>query len=416
MKVQLVRWRLAAGAITGILSLAVLASDDGPRSAVHAPARAAALAQRRQTYIVQGRSAEEAGRAVLRSGGSIDADLSVIQAVSARLEQREVAALRAAPEPSLHVYADAEVRASSVGGLPETYYPSEVEARKLHLGGVTGTGVTVAVVDSGLWNQHGPDQSAPGEGASRILAQYDVTAAQPLAAAASLATSYTANIDDQFGHGTHVTSIIASSGLATTGNFQGVAPGVNLVSVRVLNAQGVGTYSNVISGIQWVIANKVRYNIRVMNLSLSAPPRSFYWQDPLNQAVMAAWNAGIVVVAAAGNFGPGPMTIGVPGNVPYVITVGAVTDNYFPLQPSKYRLASFSSVGPTYEGFVKPEVVAMGGHMRGLRPRQQYAGAGVSSVVRCDGRRLHDVRHLDGGRRHQRGRRSHTRGQPAAHP
>ena len=72
-----------------------------------------------------------------------------------------------------------------------------------------------------------------------------------------------------------------------------------------------------------------------MNLSLSAPARSHYWDDPLNQAVMAAWASGIVVVASAGNRGPAPMTIGVPGNVPYVITVGAVTDNYQPFEPER---------------------------------------------------------------------------------
>jgi serine protease AprX len=88
----------------------------------------------------------------------------------------------------------------------------------------------------------------------------------------------------------------------------------------------------------------------------------------LDQAVTAAWNAGIVVVAAAGNFGPGPMTIGVPGNNPYAITVGAVTDNYHPLQPSYYRLGSFSSAGPTSDGFVKPDVVAMGGHVLAYAP------------------------------------------------
>jgi subtilisin family serine protease len=368
MKVQRKRWQLAAGAITGILSLAVLTGGDVPSPGAHALRRAAAVAGPRQTYIVQARSAAEAGRAVTQAGGNVDADLSVIRAVSARLDQRELAALRAAPEPRVHVYANEEVRASSTGTLPETYYPSEIDARNLHVGGITGTGVTVAVVDSGLWSQHGPDQSAPGEGTSRILAQYDVTTANAFSAASSLFTANTTNINDQFGHGTHVTSIIASSGVATTGNFQGVAPGVNLVSVRVLNAQGVGTYANVISGIQWVIANKGRYNIRVMNLSLSGPPHSFYWQDPLNQAVMAAWKAGIVVVVAAGNAGPKPMTIGVPGNVPYVITVGAVTDNYYPLQPSQYRLAAFSSAGPTYEGFVKPEVVAMGGHILAYAP------------------------------------------------
>jgi hypothetical protein len=83
---------------------------------------------------------------------------------------------------------------------------------------------------------------------------------------------------------------------------------------------------------------------------------------------MAAWQAGIVVVVAAGNRGPSPQTIGVPGNVPYVITVGAVTDSYYPMQPSKYKLTSFSSTGPTYEGFVKPEVVGMGGHILAYAP------------------------------------------------
>jgi serine protease AprX len=372
MKVQLKRWPLAAGAITGILSL-LLSGGDALRPAAEALAHAAADGPR-HPYIVQARSAAEAGRAVTRAGGKVRGDLSVIRAVGALLDERELTALRNADLPGLEVYADSKVNASSaLGALPETYYPSEIGAQELQVGGITGTGVTVAVVDSGLWSQHGPDQSAPGQTRSRILAQYDVLAAntqpqQLLGALTSTVAASSANIDDLFGHGTHVSSIIASSGVATTGHFQGVAPGVNLVAVRVLDQNGMGSYSNVISGIQWVIANKLRYNIRVMNLSLSAPPHSFYWQDPLNQAVMTAWNAGIVVVVAAGNAGPKPMTIGVPGNVPYVITVGAVTDNYHPLQPSQYKLAAFSSAGPTYEGFVKPEVLAMGGHILAYAP------------------------------------------------
>ena len=78
---------------------------------------------------------------------------------------------------------------------------------------------------------------------------------------------------------------------------------------------------------------------------------------------MAAWDAGITVVAAAGNTGPDPMTIGVPGNNPYVITVGAMSDDYEPDDMSSDSLASFSSAGPTYEAFVKPDVVAPGGHI-----------------------------------------------------
>ena len=149
-----------------------------------------------------------------------------------------------------------------------------------------------------------------------IAASQQTATTQLVGAAGSAIAPYSANINDPYGHGTHVSSIIASSGVATTGNFQGVAPGVNLVAVRVLDQNGEGSYSNVIAGIQWVMNQKTRYNIRVMNLSLDAPVQSFYWQDPLNQAVMAAWNAGIVVVVAAGNNGPNPMTIGVPGNVP----------------------------------------------------------------------------------------------------
>jgi serine protease AprX len=106
----------------------------------------------------------------------------------------------------------------------------------------------------------------------------------------------------------------------------------------------------------------------VLNLSLGAAPQSRYWEDPLNRAVMRAWQAGLVVVASAGNTGPGPQTITVPGNVPYVITVGAMTDNYTPANSADDRLASFSAAGPTYEGFVKPDVVAPGGHIWSLMP------------------------------------------------
>ena len=136
--------------------------------------------------------------------------------------------------------------------------------------------------------------------------------------------------------------------------------------MRAFDDEGVGSYADVIRGLQWVVDNRSTYNIRVLNLSFSAPPQSHYWDDPLNQAVMAAWKAGIVVVASAGNTGPDPMTIGVPGNVPYIITAGAMTDDYSPTDGRDDRLTSFSSAGPTYEAFVKPEVVAPGGHIRGL--------------------------------------------------
>ncbi len=124
---------------------------------------------------------------------------------------------------------------------------------------------------------------------------------------------------------------------------------MNLVSVRVLDSNGMGRYLDVIAGIQWAMNQRLAYGIRVINLSLSAPVQSHYWDDPLNQAVMAAWGSGIVVVVAAGNAGPAPMTIGVPANNPYVISVGAVTDAYHPYraQPSTSSRPSLPRARPT---------------------------------------------------------------------
>ena len=170
-------------------------------------------------------------------------------------------------------------------------------------------------------------------------------------------------VSDQSGHGTHITSVAAGRELSAEGFYEGVAPGADVVVVRAFDDNGYGSYVDVIEGIRWVIDHHAQLNIRVLNLSFSAEPQSYYWDDPLNQAVMAAWEAGIVVITSAGNTGPDPMTVGVPGNVPYVVTVGSVDDNYTPDDHSDDFLSSFSSTGPTYEGFVKPEVTAPGGHM-----------------------------------------------------
>jgi serine protease AprX len=172
--------------------------------------------------------------------------------------------------------------------------------------------------------------------------------------------------NEESGHGTHVASIAGNADYDVYGNVYGVAPNAALVGIKAFDAEGKATYADVIRGIDWALQVKDQINLRVLNMSFSGPARSYYWEDPLNQAVMKAWQAGIVVVASAGNNGPDPMTIGVPGNVPYVITVGAMTDNYTESDSSDDKLATFSAAGPTFEGFVKPEIVAPGGHLSGL--------------------------------------------------
>ncbi len=110
---------------------------------------------------------------------------------------------------------------------------------------------------------------------------------------------------DGHGHGSHVAGLIWNNFTdLDTGVYQGIAPGTNILSVRVLGTDGTGRYADVVEGIQYVVANKEAYNIRVMNISLSAYVTTPYFEDPLNRAVEQAWASGIVVVAPAGNIGP----------------------------------------------------------------------------------------------------------------
>ncbi|MEW5989690.1 MAG: DNRLRE domain-containing protein, partial [Chloroflexota bacterium] len=189
---------------------------------------------------------------------------------------------------------------------PDTTYSQLVGASQLHTQGIAGDNVTVAVVDTGLLSHRGLNTNRHNQ--ARVLVQYNAITNQ-------LTPPGLVVTDDDSGHGSHVSSVIADRTVNVNGGYNGIAPGVQLFTVKAFNADGVGSYLDVIRGIDWVVANRTLHNIRVLNLSFSSPPQSYYWEDPLNQAVMRAWQAGIVVVAAAGNRGPNPMTIGVPGNV-----------------------------------------------------------------------------------------------------
>ena len=165
--------------------------------------------------------------------------------------------------------------------------------------GLRVDGVAVAVLDTGLWPWHSLVNNTRGE--PRLSIRYDAIRDKEHLGR------------DRHGHGTHISSVILSSDAPTPAGYNGIAPDADIVSIKAFDDDGRGSYLNVIRGIDWAVRNKDLYNIRVMNLSFSAEPRSWYWDDPLNQAVMAAWRDGLVVVASAGNRGPDAMTIGVPG-------------------------------------------------------------------------------------------------------
>lgn len=240
----------------------------------------------------------------------------------------------------------------------DTYYPTVAGAASLHRLGITGDGVTVAVLDSGLWEHHSLTHNTRGE--YRVRGRYD--AIRDIAGE---------EVFDESGHGTHMTSVIAHSDPvnrpgAKKGSFMGIAPDVQLVEVKAFNRTGQGDFLDIVRGIQWVVDHREALDIRILNLSFAARPRWPYWLDPINQAVMRAWRAGIVVVAAAGNEGPEAMSVGSPGNLPYIVTVGAVTDSWTPGDRRDDYIPDFSSRGPTPSAHIKPDLVAPGGHIAGI--------------------------------------------------
>src|SRR5256885_12373087 len=217
-------------------------------------------------------------------------------------------------------------------------YPFVVNANQVWQQGITGGGVTVAVLDSGV----AADADLVQPDNNRILASVNF--------ADERLTS------DPGGHGTHIAGIVAGNGTRSGGEFIGIAPQANVVDVRVLGSTGSGRMSSVIRGIEWVLAHRTAYNIRVINLSFGAPATLPYRADPMSAAVEIAWRRGLVVVAASGNGGPARGTVVTPGIDPYVITVGA-TDDRGTVGRGDDLLAWFSAWG-TPDSNAKPDLVA----------------------------------------------------------
>lgn len=204
-----------------------------------------------------------------------------------------------------------------------------------------GEGVGIAILDTGIYPH--PDFNTPY---NRLVAFADMVNGR--------STPY-----DDHGHGTHVAGDAAGSGLLSGGIYRGPASKAHLVGVKVLGEDGSGKTSDIIKGIQFCIENKDKLGIRVINLSLGHEARKKYQDDPVDQAVQKAYEAGLVVVAAAGNDGPDKKTVKAPGDSPYAITVGAVDDKNTP-DPSDDNVTDFSSRGPTKYGAAKPDLSAPG--------------------------------------------------------
>ena len=280
-------------------------------------------------------------------GGAVLKDHALINALSVRVDAPGLAALLSDPDVA-YISTDADVAPSSSSSTDAVV--SDLK-KTLAMGNwFTGSSLTVAVVDSGM--------ADTADFSGRILGTYDFTGGGSGIARSAI---------DEYGHGTHVAGLIGASGSVSSGVYAGVAPGIKFLSLRVLDKKGGGKTSSVIAALEFAVANRGRFNIRIVNLSLGHPIYESAATDPLVQAVEAAVRAGIVVVAAAGNYGVNPTTgaagyagVTSPGNAPSAITVGAATSGST-VERTDDRVASYSSRGPSWlDGYAKPDVVAPG--------------------------------------------------------
>jgi len=255
----------------------------------------------------------------------------------------------------------------------QTTYDETLGVTQLWKFGVTGTGVGVAVIDTGV--DGGLPDFAGADGHSRVI----VSAVDD-----QNATTAT----DGYGHGTDVAGIIAGNGDNRPasdplhGQYIGVAPNANLISVKVSDESGNATVLDVIYALQFAVEHEAQYNIRVINLSLNSSTPQSYKTDPLDAAVEAAWMDGIVVVVSAGNRGTAPDAVQYsPANDPYVITVGGLDENGS-ADPGNDTIAPWSSQGTTQDGFQKPDVYAPGAHIVSvLAPNSVFANTNCGCVV-----------------------------------
>jgi serine protease AprX len=352
--------RGAITALVAMLALSVpLAASHTGRGDTHsvtyiAPVlkkRAASKPNARMAVIVTadgalGDSDRDMRRLLAHAGLNPYRNLGIVDGLSVELPAKKLDDL--AEIPGLTITPDAPVHVSAYSS--NQLWPYESGLSKGWSGPdapAPGTAPTIAVLDSGI-------QPGRADFGNRVFANVDLSTLPANAAG------------DGRGHGTFVAGIAAGA----ADGYAGAAPQANLVSVDVMDDNGVARTSDVIAGCQWVLANKAKYNIRIANLSLHSATKSNFTTDPLDKAVEKLWFGGVVVVAAAGNYGVPTGPSGVlyaPGNDPFVITVGAIDIGGTKNRNDDFN-APWSAYGRTPDGFLKPDLAAPGRYMVGPVP------------------------------------------------
>ncbi|HET9196011.1 MAG TPA: S8 family peptidase [Vicinamibacterales bacterium] len=295
--------------------------------------------------MAPGHAPPELNPVVAALGGTIGRTLDIINASVVDLPARAIPALADHPLVA-HVSPDRPV-AGTMERTSATIGATAIHDRL----GYDGSGVGVAIIDSGVTPWH--DDLASGDGGQRVVRFVDFVRNRP-------------NPYDDYGHGTHVAGVIAGNAFDSGGARTGIAPRAHLMILKVLDDGGNGRISDVIAAFDYVLKKSAGLNIRVVNLSVATRVDESYTTDPLTVAAKQLVDAGIVVVAAAGNLGRTADShdayggITAPGNAPWVLTVGA-SNHMGSASRADDQMALFSSRGPTLlDSLAKPDLVAPG--------------------------------------------------------
>ena len=386
---------LAVGIVLAIASGQVQAGPSAaPIAGSSAPLdpRIATLAQQHPARVLEAivqfnaPVSEAKAQSDTRGHGRVIGNLPIIHGLAIRATAAQARAL--ASNPDVHAISlNGTVTTQGIPGggrLPmmpgspgvsaaqlQTTYDQTLGVTQLWNYGVTGTGVGVAVIDTGI------------DGGLPDFASADGRRSRVIVSAVDNANATTAT--DSYGHGTDVAGIIAGNRPSSDplhGQYVGVAPNANLISIKVSDEAGATNVLDVIYGLQFAVQHQSQYNIRVINLSVDSSTPQSYKTDPLDAAVEAAWLHGIVVVASAGNRGATPGAVQYsPANDPYVITVGGI-DEHGTANPADDTVASWSSLGTTQDGIQKPDVYAPGAHIVSvLAPNSEFANSSCNCIV-----------------------------------
>lgn len=342
-------WTVALALLALVLPSGARAAERFQKLDPELNKRASVAAQRNSQVVVRlapGAALPESLRRYVRGG-----KLNLIEAYVLEIPDSALPALDALPQVAS---AHQDRPAWAADYLSTRATGADVIQQSL---GLTGRGIGVAVVDSGITSWH--DDLTARDGRSYPYGN------QRVATFVDFVNGQTMPYDDH-GHGSHVAGILLGNGFDSHGRQSGMAPDASLVSLKVLDAQGKGTISTIIAALDWVAANARNHNIRVVNLSVGAAVTQSYWIDPLALAARRLSERGILVVAAAGNLGKnadGEMQYGgilAPGNAPWVLTVGA-SSTEGTARTKDDIVADFSSLGPTRGDYLaKPDLVAPG--------------------------------------------------------